>query len=191
MVGPRAVVMRQLDDDVAYRVIARAPGASPAGDAAALADYFNLSVNLSALAEEWRAADPNFARLSVVLPGARMLRQDPVECLFSFICSQNNHISRIHGMVNRLAERYGAELPVKDAGDKVFAFPTLAQLAAATEEDLRAAGFGYRAKFIVGSVAELRAKPEGGEAWLASLRGVSFQDACDALCTLPAFCETL
>ena len=28
--------------------------------------------------------------------GARVLQQDPVECLFQFICSSNNHISRIH-----------------------------------------------------------------------------------------------
>lgn len=39
-----------------------------------------------------------------------MLRQDPVECLFSFICSSNNHISRIHGMVERLCSAYGTEL---------------------------------------------------------------------------------
>ena len=28
-----------------------------------------------------------------------MLRLDPIECLFCFICSQNNHISRITKMV--------------------------------------------------------------------------------------------
>lgn len=44
--------------------------------------------------------------------GARMLRQDPVECLFSFICSSNNHISRIHGMVERLAAQYGEPFEV-------------------------------------------------------------------------------
>lgn len=27
-----------------------------------------------------------------------MLRQDPVETLFAFLCSQNNHITRIHGL---------------------------------------------------------------------------------------------
>ena len=41
-----------------------------------------------------------------------MLRQDPVECLFSFICSSNNHISRIKGMVDRLCSAYGTRLPV-------------------------------------------------------------------------------
>jgi N-glycosylase/DNA lyase len=39
-----------------------------------------------------------------------MLRQDPAECLFSFICSSNNHISRIHGMVERLCATYGTPL---------------------------------------------------------------------------------
>lgn len=44
--------------------------------------------------------------------GARVLRQDPVECLFQFVCSSNNHISRIHGMVERLCRTYGTPLPV-------------------------------------------------------------------------------
>ncbi len=43
-----------------------------------------------------------------------MLRQDPVECLFQFVCSSNNHISRIHGMVERLCRTYGTPLPVVD-----------------------------------------------------------------------------
>ena len=42
--------------------------------------------------------------------GARVLRQDPVECLFEFICSSNNHISRIKGMVERLCQDYGTPL---------------------------------------------------------------------------------
>jgi hypothetical protein len=45
-----------------------------------------------------------------VLQGCRMMRQDPVECLFQFICSSNNHISRIHGMVNHLCVAYGTKL---------------------------------------------------------------------------------
>ena len=40
-----------------------------------------------------------------------MLRQDPVECLFSFICSSNNHIARIAGMVERFCSTYGTPLP--------------------------------------------------------------------------------
>ena len=97
-----------------------------------------------------------------------MLRQDPVECLFEFICSSNNHISRIHGMVERLCRDYGtpilhsrtpkaaATAPIQEAAKAheeqqktmpdlaFYAFPTLEQLSAASEAALRAEGFGYR-----------------------------------------------
>ena len=88
-----------------------------------------------------------------------MLRQDPLECLFQFVCSSNNHISRIHGMVDRLCTAYGTQLhptasaavshPFKCDAEMAepltyFAFPSLEQLTAASEEELRAAGFGYR-----------------------------------------------
>ena len=38
------------------------------------------------------------------------MRQNPTECLFQFVCSSNNHISRIHGMVERLCSKYGSPL---------------------------------------------------------------------------------
>jgi len=209
VLGRRAMTLRQLEGDVAYQVLARTPDASPSEDAAAIADYFNLSVNLSELSQTWIEADVHFQRLSTALAGARMMRQDPVECLFSFICSQNNHISRIHGMVNRLCQLYGTPLPLeeitlvkqekksasKKAGEKkekdtslntmLFAFPTLEQLKVATEEELRDNGFGYRARYIVAAVEELNAKPEGGAAWLTALRKVPYDAALESLCTLP------
>lgn len=43
-----------------------------------------------------------------------MLRQDPGECLFSFICSSNNHISRIQGMIDRLCQTLGTPLCTLD-----------------------------------------------------------------------------
>lgn len=209
VLGRRAMTLRQLEGDVAYQVLARTPDASPSEDAAAIADYFNLSINLCELSQKWIEADVHFNRLSTVLPGARMMRQDPVECLFSFICSQNNHISRIHGMVNRLCQLYGTPLPIgenttlveqensagkndnrmneKDSSlnTMLYAFPTLEQLEAATEEELRDNGFGYRARYIVAAVEELNSKPGGGAAWLTGLRKVPFDAALESLCTLP------
>ncbi len=37
-----------------------------------------------------------------------------MECLFQFVCSSNNHISRIHGMVERLCKAYGTPLHITD-----------------------------------------------------------------------------
>lgn len=212
VIGQRVVHMRQLESDVEYRVVARGAAAAPSADAEALADYFNLSHSLAGLAAGWAAADARFAAVHPYIPGARLLRQDPLECLFSFVCSSNNHISRIHGMVERLCRAYGTPLlaggvPAEAAslaagvpqaaaeggatsaaaadGMALYAFPTLEQLSAATEEALREDGFGYRAKYITGSVAQLLARPEGGTAWLRGLRVAPYAEATEALCALP------
>lgn len=97
-------------------------------------DYFGLATPLAALYQQWSTADALWAQLATRFPGTklrkysflpnapphlnhpltlesaaglRVLRQDPVECLFCFICSSNNNIARIALMVNRLSQRYG------------------------------------------------------------------------------------
>ena len=72
-----------------------------------LKDYFQLNVDLASLYQRWADADPVFENISHTFSGVRMLRQDPVENLFSFICSANNNIKRISGMVENLCINYG------------------------------------------------------------------------------------
>jgi len=43
----------------------------------------------------------------------------------------------------------------------------------------------YRARFIVGTAAELQKKEGGGEAWLLRLRHKSYEEALEALTSLP------
>jgi len=59
-----------------------------------LKDYFQVHVNLEKLYSEWSNADENFCKVAKDYQGVRMLQQDPVENLFSFICSSNNNIQR-------------------------------------------------------------------------------------------------
>lgn len=60
-----------------------------------LRDYFRLdSTDLEKCYAEWSAKDPFFKRAAEQFYGIRILKQDVTENLFSFICSQNNHISR-------------------------------------------------------------------------------------------------
>lgn len=57
-----------------------------------------------------------------------------------------------------------AELGLQPEG--FYSFPTLEQLSEVSEEALRADGYGYRAKYIVGAVKALQAYPQGGHEWL-------------------------
>lgn len=56
--------------------------------------YFRLDINLSDCYDKWSLAHSHFASEAGKFYAIRVLDQDPVENLFSFICSQNNHISR-------------------------------------------------------------------------------------------------
>lgn len=59
-----------------------------------LRKYFRLEVNLTECYEKWSMAHEHFRNEAGQFYAVRVLDQDPVENLFSFICSQNNHISR-------------------------------------------------------------------------------------------------
>ena len=72
-----------------------------------LYEYFQLEVDLDTLYNDWSERDSYFAKVACHFRGIRMLRQDPVENLLSFVCSSNNHISRISSMVEKLCTHYG------------------------------------------------------------------------------------
>lgn len=74
--------------------------------------------------------------------GIHILRQDPMETVFSFLISQNNHIPRIKGIIERMCTGLG-----KDMGG-YYAFPTLDALAQAGEEYYVSIGAGYRASYL-------------------------------------------
>lgn len=61
-----------------------------------LNEYFNLEeCRMADLVLNWSQKDTRFGSVAPFLSGARVLRQEPLECLFQFICSSNNHIIRI------------------------------------------------------------------------------------------------
>ncbi|KAI3845750.1 hypothetical protein MKW92_027831 [Papaver armeniacum] len=67
---------------------------------AALEDYLNAGISLKEMWGTFSASDPKFAELALHLSSARVLRQDPFECLIQFLCSSNNHIGIITKMVD-------------------------------------------------------------------------------------------
>lgn len=135
-------------DPVWYRVINSCTTKDETDSHQILMDYFRASIDHTQLMGTFCEADGVFKNIFPYYKGLRTIRQDPEPTLFSFICSSNNNIKRITMLVSFLASRYGKELGTHN-GQKIHAFPSTEVLAAeANEEDLREAGFGYRAKFI-------------------------------------------
>ncbi|KAF2109344.1 DNA glycosylase [Lophiotrema nucula] len=126
--------------------------------------YFNLGPSSVELYDQWAAADANFKKRAPKFTGVRILRQDPWEALIGFICSSNNNISRISGMVHNLCLHYGP-LIGHIGGTPYHDFPTPEALAKeGVQEKLMKLGFGYRAKYIY-KTAKIVAEDKG-LAWL-------------------------
>lgn len=145
-----------------------APSVSDEEDTLALVrHYLNLEPNLTQLYEQWASADANFKKRAPKFTGIRILRQDPWEALIGFICSSNNNISRISGMVHNLCKHYGPLIGHLD-GEPYHDFPTPEALAdPKVEAHLKELGFGYRAKYIA-KTAQIVAE-EKGLKWLEEL----------------------
>ncbi|QEU62009.1 Ogg1 [Kluyveromyces lactis] len=151
------VMLRQLDDNcIEYDCYKRANLEKLESH---LKDYFKLDVSLNNLMTQWSDADPKGFQ-NKEHRGVRVLNQNPWETLCSFICSSNNNISRITKMCHSLATEFGDEIAEFD-GTKQYSFPSSDQIIErASEEKLRDLGFGYRAKYIIGT-AQLMSMEKG------------------------------
>jgi N-glycosylase/DNA lyase len=78
--------------------------------------------------------------------GLRLMRQEPFECLISFITSSNSSIKNIKLKLNRLSELYGDYIGMD--GYSFYTFPKPAALASANIENLRTHRIGYHSEFI-------------------------------------------
>ncbi len=109
---------------------------------AGLSRYLGLNQPLARIEGRLRR-DRVLARILPQTSGIAILRQDPWECLASFIVSAFNNIPKIEMTVARLSERFGEPLP---GGG--HAFPHPAALAGAAERALRGCILGYRAPYL-------------------------------------------
>ena len=159
------------------RIEARSSLSSPEPVEALLRDYLRLDDDLEAICSAINT-DSYMSGSIDRYPGLRILRQDPWECLVSFICSANSNIPRISWTMNTLSREYGE--PLEMDGYVHHSFPTPERLAEAGEMSLRALKMGFRAKYV----AEAAEKVAAGEIELAPLRGQSYDVAKAVLMSL-------
>lgn len=112
------------------------------------AKYFDLDTNYDTIKSELKVVGGLYDEIEYG-HGIRILHQDPIEMIISFIISANNNIPRIKLIIDRMCTSFGDNM-----GD-YFAFPTLTQLSKITETDFRNMGCGYRSGFLVDTIKKL------------------------------------
>lgn len=174
-------LIKETPQTTLYRVLYNGHNADESTISEYLRDYFQVSSDkhpkLSDLYTYWSQKDTSkrMSKIAPCIPGLRVVRQNPLECLMSFICSSNNNIPRITKMLQSLRHLYGTHLT-----HGIYSFPTLQDLMkVAGEKELREIGFGYRARYII-ETRDLLLK-KGGEEYLLGLREKEYKDVIEEL----------
>ncbi|XP_031774389.1 N-glycosylase/DNA lyase [Apis florea] len=151
-----------------------------------LSEYFRLNECLTDLCKKWSAIDQHFKKSLNKISGVRILNQNVIENVFSFICSSNNNIQRISRMVEKLCTLFGEKICSVE-GKNYYNFPSIEALASKDIENiLKMEKFGYRARYIANAAKCLIEL--GGKEWLLNLHkknNVSYIQARKQLITLP------
>jgi N-glycosylase/DNA lyase len=110
-------------------------------------DYFDLGTDYGALKQRLAADDPVMERAVSFGSGIRLLRQDFMETLVSFIISQNNNIPRIKKIIECMSENFGQAGMYR--GRRYFSFPAAERIASLSIGELGCIRAGYRADYII------------------------------------------
>lgn len=138
-----------------------------------LFSYFRLDDNLDEILSSLDK-DEIIHPILMDLWGLRIIRQDPWECLISFIISAFNNVPRIKHIIETLSKTYG------DPSGSEFTFPSPHSLATASLGQLRACGLGYRDKFV-----QTTAQIIDSGFPLQSLSSMNYRDAKKSLLRFP------
>jgi N-glycosylase/DNA lyase len=146
--------------------------AQPVEDWHWLSHYLQTDINLS----EVQLTFPDDAPMRAAMQacrGLRLLRQDPWECLASFILSSTKQILQIRQIIELLCTRYGEPVSPGASCEPAFAFPSASRLARLSEAELRACKMGFRAPYLLNAARSIA----GGQFDLLRLREVPVEIA--------------
>lgn len=185
IIGRRWVRLRSFQQGI------EAITSEPASEWTWLTDYLQTDLDLGSVLLTFPDDEPMRAAVGHCR-GLRLLRQDPWECLASFILSSTKQIVQIQQIITLLCERFGEPLSTPRGAILTRAFPTAERLASATEAELRACKMGFRAPSLLAAARRIAAREldlesirhgdvDAARAALISLRGVGDKIANCAL----------
>lgn len=139
-----------------------------------LSHYFALDEPYSAMLKQIRK-DRHLCRAIKKYHGLRIVRQDPWECLISFICSSAANIPKIKLNLDLLARFSGKEIEFN--GFEWFSFPEPGKLN--DYDKILLAKTGFRAKYIKAANDII------SESFLMSLKKLPYLEAKESLKQIP------
>jgi len=170
--GDRVIKIKQSSEQLTFQVFPETPNQG------FIENYLRLDDNLPFILSEINK-DEHMRKAIRLFCGLRISRQEPWECLISYICATYKSIPAIKKMVERICRCFGKKLTFD--GYDFYTFPKPADLAQVNCKDLRSCGLGFRAE----RVSETARLVDSGNLSLEALKRLDYHDAKRELLGLP------
>ena len=172
VVNERVVKISQANDKLQFQIFLEGM------DVNFVRNYFRLDDNLPHVLNQINK-DEHIARAVQSLRGLRIIRQDPWECLISYICATNINIPAIKNMILNLSKRFGKKITFD--GFEFYTFPRPINLANSDLKDIRKCKLGLRAERVLETSRIINSK----KFHLEALRKMDYEKAKRELLSLP------
>jgi len=177
VVGRRVLRLRQKPGAIEWELF-------PGGNARFVEHYLAADAPLSTIVDTFPGDDLLHEAVRKHR-GLRVLRQEPWECLASFIASSTKQIVQIRQIVAHLAGRFGE--PIDTPWGTFHSFPTAGAIARASHQELWDCKLGFRAKYLLATARLI----DEGKPDLAALRTLPYERALEELVKLPGVGEKI
>ena len=139
-----------------------------------LTDFFRLDDDYKTITKSI-SKDAHIRNAIKSLYGLRIIRQDPWECLISYLCSSNANIPKIKMNLRLLAQEYGSKIALDEFSS--YTFPKPGELT--NLKKLNRCKVGFRAKYIEKVNNKIEYKT------LKKMRNMDYLNAKEELIRLP------
>lgn len=141
-------------------------------------DFFRIKDNFGEIIESI-SRDKTVKNAVKKYPGLRIIKQDPFQCIISFIVSSNSNIQKIKNNLENISQKFGERTEYKD--QEFFLFPNAETLSKVTIDEIKKCGVGYRAEFIKEAAKIISSEKIRVE----DLKTDSYHDAKKKICVIP------
>jgi N-glycosylase/DNA lyase len=172
VVSEKVVKIRQIEDELRVQTFPEEM------DTDFVKNYFRLDDNLSHILSRI-SIDEHIRKAIQCFSGLRIIRQQPWECLVSYICATYKSIPAIKEMVLSLSKRFGTKITFD--GYDFYTFPKPSDLANTDVEELRKCKLGFRDKRVLKTARIMHNE----ELDLEALRKSDYEHARNELLSLP------
>src|SRR5882672_11287909 len=150
VIGKNFVQLTQIENGIHAKTIV------PVADWNFLREFLQTEIDFATVLKTFPDDEPMHNAVTACR-GLRLLRQQPWECLASFILSSTKQIVQIRQIVAFLCERFGERLAPQPpiSSNLFYSFPTPQKIAAASEAELRMCKMGFRAPGLLAAARRI------------------------------------